>query len=243
MEILMIDLSELGGENRSKTMAILHHACEKWGCFKIKNHGVDPELMEKVKRFVNTHYEENLKASFYVSKTAKCLEHANTEKLLELICENLGLDKDHIKRAFSGRNGPSVGMKVAKYLECPYTETVGDDRVSGLEFLYEGQWVPMPQSNYASTCVNTRDQLEVVSNGQYKSVLHHVMAEKNGSRLSVATLYNPANDATILPMTKLPYQEKYAFGNYFHAATKFQGKEPRLESMRKLMGNGCSGAA
>ncbi|KAK3438960.1 hypothetical protein EUGRSUZ_C03881 [Eucalyptus grandis] len=285
MEILMIDLSELGGENRSKTMAILHHACEKWGCFKIKNHGVDPELMEKVKRFVNTHYKENLKASFYVSKTTKCLEHANSttpdldwewpfflwhclksniedfpnlsndfvmdeyiaqviklvEKLSNLICENLGLDKDHIKRAFLGRNGPSMGMKVAKYLECPYTETVGD-RVSGLEFLHEGQWVPMPQSNYASICVNTGDQLEVVSNGQYKSVLHHVMAKKNGSRLSVATLYNPADDAIILPMTKLPYSEKYAFGDYFHAATKFQGKEPRLESMRKLMGNGCSGA-
>jgi len=69
------------------------------------------------------------------------------------------------------------------------------------------------------------------------------MAEKNGSRLSVATLYNPTDDAIILPTTKLPYSEKYAFGDYFHAATKFQGKEPRLESMRKLMGNGCSGVA
>ncbi|KAK3438998.1 hypothetical protein EUGRSUZ_C03654 [Eucalyptus grandis] len=239
----MIDLSKLGGKNRSKTMAILHHACEKWGCFKVTNHGVDPEPMEKVKCFVNTHYEENLKASFYVSETAKCLEHANSttpeldwewpffilhcpksniedfqnlsndfvmdeyiaqviklaEKLSKLIYENLGLNKDHIKRAFSGRNGPSVGMKVAKYPECPYTERL--------------------------------------------CVLHRAMVEKNGSRLFVATLYNPTDDAIILPTTKLLYLEKYAFGDYFHATAKFQGKEPRLESMRKLMGNGCSGAA
>ncbi|KAI6679609.1 hypothetical protein NL676_033490 [Syzygium grande] len=75
MEIPVRDLSELDGENRSKTMAILHHACEKWGCFK--NHGVDPELMEKARHFVNTHHEENLKASFYESETAKRLENAN----------------------------------------------------------------------------------------------------------------------------------------------------------------------
>ncbi|KAK3438995.1 hypothetical protein EUGRSUZ_C03651 [Eucalyptus grandis] len=215
----------------------------------IKNHGVDPELMEKVKRFVNTHYEENLKASFYVSEIAKCLEHANSttpdldwewpffiwhcpksniedflnlsnnfvEKLSKLICENLGLDKDHIKRAFLGRNGPSVGMKVAKYPECPYTERL-------------------------CICVNTGDQLKVVSSVQYKSILHRAMAEKNGSWLSVAMLYNPADDAIISPATKLLYPEKYAFRDYFHATAKFQGKELRLESMRKLMGNGCSEA-
>ncbi|KAK3438996.1 hypothetical protein EUGRSUZ_C03652 [Eucalyptus grandis] len=272
MEIPMIDLSELGGENRSKTLAILHHACEKWGCFK--NHGVDPEPMKKVKRFVNTHYEENLKATFY-SNIEDFLNLSNdsgavmdeyiaqviklVKKLSGLICENLGLDKDHIERAFSGRNRPSMGMKVAKYPECPYTKRLWglwehinaggiivmlqDDRVSGLEFLHEGQWVPILRSNYASICVNTGDQIEVVTNRQYKSVLHHVMAEKNGCWLSVATFYNPMDDAIILPATKLLYPGKYAFGDYSHAATKFQGKELRLESMRKLMSNGCSGAA
>ncbi|KAK3439000.1 hypothetical protein EUGRSUZ_C03656 [Eucalyptus grandis] len=274
MEIPMIDLSELGGENRSKTLAILHRACEKWGCFK--NHGVDPKLMKKVQRFVNTHYEENLKATFYTRSgpsSSGTAGKSNIEdfpnlsndfsavmdeyitqviklvkKLSELICENLGLDKDHIKRAFSGRNGPSVGMKVAKYPECPYTKRLWGlwehiDAVSGLEFLHEGQWVPILRSNYASICVNTGDQLEVVTNRQYKSVLHRVMVEKNGCRLSVATFYNPADDAIILPATKLLYPEKYAFGDYSHAATKFQGKELRLESMRTLMSNGCSGAA
>lgn len=33
----MIDFSQLNGENRSKAMALLHNACEKWGFFKVKN--------------------------------------------------------------------------------------------------------------------------------------------------------------------------------------------------------------
>ncbi|KAL3747302.1 hypothetical protein ACJRO7_016134 [Eucalyptus globulus] len=305
MEIPMIDLSELDGKNRSKTMALLHHACEKWGCFKIKNHGVDPELMEKVKHFVNTHYEENLKASFYESETAKCLENANgatsdldwectffiwhrpksniedfpnlsndlrktmdeyiaqlvklAEKLSELMCENLGLDEDHIKRAFSGKDGPSVGTKVAKYPECPYPEKVRglrehtdaggiilllqDDQVPGLEFLHDDQWVPIPPSTNDTIFVNTGDQLEVLSNGRYKSVWHRVMAVESGSRLSVATFYNPAGDAVISPAPKLLYPEKYTFGEYLklYATTKFQEKEPRFESMKSVMSNGYNG--
>lgn len=40
---------------------------------QIVNHGVDKNLMEKVKNLVNSHYENNLKASFYESEVAKKL--------------------------------------------------------------------------------------------------------------------------------------------------------------------------
>ena len=36
MEIPVIDFDELDGEKRSKTMALLHEACERWGCFQVK---------------------------------------------------------------------------------------------------------------------------------------------------------------------------------------------------------------
>uniref|UniRef100_A0A175YE41 Non-haem dioxygenase N-terminal domain-containing protein n=1 Tax=Daucus carota subsp. sativus TaxID=79200 RepID=A0A175YE41_DAUCS len=39
-------------------MATLHEAYEKWGFFQIENHGIDKQLMEKVKDLVNQHYEE-----------------------------------------------------------------------------------------------------------------------------------------------------------------------------------------
>ncbi|PON45455.1 Oxoglutarate/iron-dependent dioxygenase [Trema orientale] len=303
MEIPVIDFNELDGEQKSKTMALLHEACEKWGCFLIKNHGIDKKLMEKVKHLVNTHYEENLKQQFYESEIAKRLESKGhtpdvdwessffiwhrpvsnmeqienlpkgfcstmdeyiaqmielAEKLSELMCENLGLARDHIKGAFSGTKGPSVGTKVAKYPQCPSPELVRglrehtdaggiilllqDDQVPGLQFLKDGEWVAIPPSKDNTIFVNTGDQVEILSNGRYRSVLHRVMAEKNGSRLSIATFYNPAGDAIISTASKLLYPNHFRFQDYLklYATTKFSDKGPRFESM-KQMANGNNG--
>lgn len=103
MEIPVIDFSNLESKKRSETMALLHEACEKWGFFmvmkilfiynlndhfikinctiivvshvKIENHGIDRELMERVKHLTNQHYEENMKDSFYETKAVKTLEN------------------------------------------------------------------------------------------------------------------------------------------------------------------------
>ncbi|KDP33817.1 hypothetical protein JCGZ_07388 [Jatropha curcas] len=303
MEIPVIDFSEFNGENRSKMMATLHEACEKWGFFLIENHEIDRELMEKVKQLVNSHYEENLKKRFYESEIAKRLNNKGNasdidwestyfiwhrptsniheipnlpegfcksmdeyitqlikmaEKISELMCENLGLEEDYIKEAFSGKKGPSVGTKVAKYPQCSQPELVRglrehtdaggiilllqDDQVPGLEFCKDGQWVEIPPSKNNRIFVNTGDQLEVLSNGRYKSALHRVMADKNGSRLSIATFYNPAGDAIISPAPKLMYPSSYSFQDYLklYATTKFSDKGPRFESMKKMT-NGQNG--
>ncbi|XP_057433585.1 1-aminocyclopropane-1-carboxylate oxidase 1-like [Lotus japonicus] len=118
---------------------------------QIENHGIDKNLMEKVKQLINTHYEENLKQSFYESEKAKSLEKKQNasdidwgsaffiwqtmeqyiEKLIQLaedlsglMSENLGLEKDYIKKAFSGSDGPAMGTKIAKYPQCPNPELV-----------------------------------------------------------------------------------------------------------------------
>ncbi|KAK9149474.1 hypothetical protein Scep_008231 [Stephania cephalantha] len=297
MEIPVIDFEGLRGDSRKETMELLHQACEKWGLFKIANHGVDVVLMEKVKRLVNLHYEEHMKKSFYESDVAARLKsegvlvdtdwestffiwHRPTsnineftniseelrktmdeyvaqvtelaEKLSELMCENLSLEKDYIKKAFSGKLGPSVGTKVAKYPRCSKPELVTglrahtdaggiilllqDDQVPGLEFYKDGKWVQIPPSTNNTIFVNTGDQVEVLSNGRYKSILHRVMADKNGSRLSIATFYNPSGDAIISPAPKLLYPGNYCFKDYLnlYAQTKFADKDPRFECMKKM---------
>ncbi|KAF2285150.1 hypothetical protein GH714_038837 [Hevea brasiliensis] len=265
MEIPVIDFSEFNGENRSKMMGLLHEACEKWGFFQVENHGIDKELMEKVKQLVNSHYESNINEipnlpqdfcksmDEYITRLIKL-----AEKISELISENLGLEKDHIKDAFKGGRGPSVGTKVAKYPQCPQPELVRglrehtdaggiilllqDDQVPGLEFFKDGEWVEIPPSKNNRIFINTGDQLEVLSNGRYKSALHRVMADKNGSRLSIATFYNPAGDAIISPAPKLLYPNSYSFQDYLklYSTTKFMDKGPRFESMKK-MANGHNG--
>ncbi|KAK7314345.1 hypothetical protein VNO77_32865 [Canavalia gladiata] len=177
------------------------------------------------------------------------------EKLSELMCENLGLEKNYIKDAFSGTNGPAMGTKVAKYPKCPHPELVRglrehtdaggiilllqDDQVPGLEFFKDGKWVEIPPSKNNAIFVNTGDQVEVLSNGLYKSVVHRVMPDKNGSRLSIASFYNPVAEAIISPAPKLLYPTNYRYGHYLelYANTKFGQKAPRFESI-KNMSNG-----
>ncbi|CAL0313300.1 unnamed protein product [Lupinus luteus] len=299
MEIPVIDFSNLNGDKRGDTMALLHEACEKWGFFVIENHDIDIELMEKVKQLINTYYEENLKEMFYQSEIVKRLEkqqnmsdidwesaffiwHHPTsninqipnlskdlcqtmdkyiaqliqlaEKLSQLMSENLGLDKNHIKQVFSGSNkGPAVGTKVAKYPQCPHLDLVRglrehtdaggiilllqDDQVPGLQFFKDGKWVEIPPSKNNAIFVNIGDQVEVMSNGLYKSIVHRVMPDKNGSRISIATFYNPNGDAIISPAPRLLYPTNFSFGDYLklYGNTKFGEKGPRFESMKNIM--------
>eukprot|EP01018_Ginkgo_biloba_P007269 Gb_08184 [translate_table: standard] len=144
------------------------------------------------------------------------------EKLLELLSENLGLEKDYIKKAFAGGSGtdhkPFFGTKVSHYPPCPrpdlitglraHTDAGGlillyqDDEVAGLQVLKDGHWFdvqPMPNA----IVIDIGDQLEAISNGRYKSAWHRVLPNENGTRRSVASFYNPSYDAVVYPAPQL----------------------------------------
>ncbi|KVG38956.1 1-aminocyclopropane-1-carboxylate oxidase 5-like [Cynara cardunculus var. scolymus] len=183
------------------------------------------------------------------------------EKLMEAMDENLGIPKGYIKKAFNGGEGEKAffGTKVSHYPPCPHPEMVSglrahtdaggiillfqDDEVGGLEILKGGEWIdvqPLPNS----IVINTGDQIEVLSNGRYKSVWHRVQALPNGTRRSIASFYNPSYNATIGPATQLIEKEnkdinqfgypKFVFGDYMSIYTeqKFLPKEPRFHAVR-----------
>lgn len=182
------------------------------------------------------------------------------EQLLDLLCENLGLEKGYLKKAFYGSKGsPTFGTKVSNYPPCPkpdlikglraHTDAGGlillfqDDKVSGLQLLKDGQWVDVPPMKH-SIVINLGDQLEVITNGKYKSVMHRVLAQPDGTRMSIASFYNPGSDAVIYPAPALVEKEaeeiqlypKFVFEDYMklYAGLKFQAKEPRFEAMKAM---------
>ncbi|KAJ4718853.1 1-aminocyclopropane-1-carboxylate oxidase 1 [Melia azedarach] len=183
------------------------------------------------------------------------------EELLDLLCENLRLEKGYLKKVFYGSKGPNFGTKVSNYPPCPkpdmikglraHTDAGGiillfqDDRVSGLQLLKDGQWIDVPPMRH-TIVVNLGDQLEVITNGKYKSVEHRVIAQTNGDgRMSIASFYNPGSDAVIFPAPALLEKEaeekkqvypKFVFEDYMklYAALKFQAKEPRFVAMKAL---------
>lgn len=181
------------------------------------------------------------------------------EQLLDLLCENLGLEKGYLKKAFYGSKGPNFGTKVSNYPPCPkpdlikglraHTDAGGiillfqDDKVSGLQLLKDGQWIDVPPMHH-SIVINLGDQLEVITNGKYKSVMHRVIAQPDGTRMSIASFYNPGDDAFICPAPALLEKEtekisaypKFVFDDYMklYSGLKFQAKEPRFEAMKAM---------
>ncbi|XP_066378674.1 1-aminocyclopropane-1-carboxylate oxidase 1-like [Miscanthus floridulus] len=172
------------------------------------------------------------------------------EQLAAVMSENLGLDKDYIQKAFSK---PSVGIKVAKYPRCSHPELVmglrehtdaggiillfQDELVPGLEFLKDGKWIAIPPTEGNRIFVNLGDQIEVMTNGIYKSICHRVLPNKNGSRLSIATFYNPGADAIIFPAPKLTYPSQYRFQDYLnlYSTTKFSDKVSRFQTTKAIL--------
>ncbi|XP_073058733.1 1-aminocyclopropane-1-carboxylate oxidase 3 [Primulina eburnea] len=180
------------------------------------------------------------------------------EQLLDLLCENLGLEKGYLKKAFYGSKGPTFGTKVSNYPPCPkpdlikglraHTDAGGiillfqDDKVSGLQLLKGDEWVDVPPMRH-SIVINIGDQLEVITNGKYKSVLHRVIAQTDGTRMSIASFYNPGSDAVIYPAPALVEKEeskdlypKFVFEDYMklYAGVKFEAKEPRFEAFKNM---------
>ncbi|CAJ1950569.1 unnamed protein product [Sphenostylis stenocarpa] len=135
-------------------------------------------------------------------------------KLLEGISESLGLEKDYIEKAL-GEHGQH--MAINYYPPCPEPElTYGlpphadpnaitillQNEVPGLQVLYDGNWLtvnPVPNT----FIVNIGDQIQVISNDRYKSVLHRALVNCEKERMSIPTFYCPSPDATIKPAPQL----------------------------------------
>ncbi|KAK8572318.1 hypothetical protein V6N13_047922 [Hibiscus sabdariffa] len=195
-------------------------------------------------------------------KEYRCELKKLAEKVMEVMDENLGLPKGYIKKAFDGtgegKNTAFFGTKVSHYPPCPNPEKVTglrahtdaggvillfqDDEVGGLQILKGGQWIDIqPLKN--TIVINTGDQIEVLSNGRYKSTWHRVLSTVDGNRLSVASFYNPSLEATIEPATQLVVKgrkeetyPKFVFGDYMsvYVQQKFMPKEPRFQAVRAM---------
>ncbi|KAL0360275.1 UNVERIFIED_CONTAM: 1-aminocyclopropane-1-carboxylate oxidase 5 [Sesamum radiatum] len=187
-------------------------------------------------------------------------------KVMEVMDENLGLSKGYINKVFNGgedENAAFFGTKVSHYPPCPHPDKVNglrahtdaggvillfqDDEVKGLQILKDGEWIDVqPLKN--AIVINIGDQIEVLSNGRYKSVWHRVFATPDGNRKSIASFYNPSYKATIEPATESLVQKvekeeenpakypKFVFGDYMsvYVEQKFLPKEPRFQAVKAI---------
>ncbi|XP_014503569.1 protein SRG1 isoform X1 [Vigna radiata var. radiata] len=80
------------------------------------------------------------------------------------------------------------------------------NEVEGLQIRKDGFWVPVkPLPN--AFIVNVGDILEIITNGNYKSIEHRATVNAEKERLSIATFYSPKEDGVVGPASSLISEE------------------------------------
>ncbi|KAH7864263.1 hypothetical protein Vadar_027635 [Vaccinium darrowii] len=211
--IHVIDLRDLYGPNHANVITQIGFACQHHGFFQVKNHGVPEKMIENVLRIAREFFRlpesEREEVAEYCSSVRGLVL-----RLLGAISESLGLQTDYIDKQL-GNHGQYMAMNY--YPPCPEPElTYGlpghtdrnlitillQDDVPGLQVLHNGKWVavnPIPNT----FIINIGDQMQVISNDRYKSVLHRAVVNSNKERISIATFYSPSPDAVIGPAPDL----------------------------------------
>ncbi|KAM0903995.1 hypothetical protein ACQ4PT_018312 [Festuca glaucescens] len=136
--------------------------------------------------------------------------------LTTAISESLGLDGGRIAEALNlekcfqiivGNHyppaGPDVGaIGLPTHSDHGLLTLLFQNGVDGLQVKHGGEWLlakPVPGSFF----VIAGDQLEIVSNGRYKAVLHRALVDGEQARMSFVSLIGPCLDAVVEPIPEL----------------------------------------
>ncbi|KAI9078983.1 hypothetical protein K1719_039030 [Acacia pycnantha] len=208
----------------------LGQACQDWGFFIVTNHGNDLYWIDYL-LFFNYRNQCNFpnkppgvnEVAMEYSKEMRGVART----LLEGISESLGLKPDDIIE-HSGFDYGYQKMQFNLYPPCPQPDLVQglpphcdngflniliQNGISGLQVEHDGKWVnvnPLPNS----LVVNTGNELEVLSNGKYKSIWHRAVVNEKETRLSVLAVHGPQVDKEIGPAPGLLEKEKPLFKRY-----------------------------
>lgn len=139
------------------------------------------------------------------------------KKIYDVLLKGLHMEGyDDTKRSlFVG----SVSLNFNYYPRCPNPElTIGNrrhsdiscftvllqDDVGGLYVRAEDgeSWVNVPPRKGALV-INIGDSLQIMSNGQYKSIEHKVLANTARNRISLATFISPGPEQVVAPLPEV----------------------------------------
>ncbi|EXB51040.1 Flavonol synthase/flavanone 3-hydroxylase [Morus notabilis] len=138
------------------------------------------------------------------------------DKVFRSLSLGLGLEADAMKEAFGGEELEYM-LKINYYPPCPRPDlTFGvlehtdmstltilvPNEVPGLQVLKDNHWI---DAKYVPNAiiVHMGDQIEVASNGYYKSVLHRTTVNKEKARMSWPVFLEPPPEFVVGPIPQL----------------------------------------
>ncbi|XP_034708370.1 S-norcoclaurine synthase 1-like [Vitis riparia] len=135
--------------------------------------------------------------------------------LLKLMAKNLEINPEQLTNMFEdGRQSVRMNyyppcVHASKVLGfTPHSDPGGLtllvqlNEVQGLQIKRNGKWIPI-RPVPGAFIVNIGDVIEIMSNGEYKSIEHRVVVDPEKERLSIATFSSPGAGAIIGPLPEL----------------------------------------
>ncbi|TYJ06344.1 hypothetical protein E1A91_A12G227100v1 [Gossypium mustelinum] len=121
--------------------------------------------------------------------------------LIKRIAKNLGTDPEMLSSFFEDGASKVFGAS-------PHSDSTGltlllqVNEVEGLQIKKDEKWVPVKPIPGA-LIVNIGDIIEIMSNGEYKSIEHRVVVNQEKERLSMAAFHRPKVGTEIGPLADL----------------------------------------
>ncbi|XP_059446460.1 2-oxoglutarate-dependent dioxygenase 19-like [Corylus avellana] len=168
--------------------------------------------------------------------------------LLKGISMSLGLGDTYIENTMNLQSGLQV-LAANLYPPCPEPElAIGlpphsdhglltlliQNGISGLQVQHQSKWVNVNSIPNAFV-VNVADQMEIMSNGKYKSVMHRAFVNEKATRISVATNFGPPLEMVVNPAPELVHPETNAPA---YTGIKY-GEYMELQKSNKVYGKSC----
>ncbi|CBI33968.3 unnamed protein product, partial [Vitis vinifera] len=123
--------------------------------------------------------------------------HRVSINLLRSMAKNLGINPDKLATMFEDA---TQGVRMNYYP--PLALLVQVNEVQGLQIKKNGKWVPIRPVPDAFI-VNIGDIIEIMSNGEYKSIEHRAVVNPEKERLSIAAFHSPNYRTMIGPLPDL----------------------------------------
>lgn len=133
--------------------------------------------------------------------------------ILSALSRHAGLDGNYLLDRLGETNTAGVRTGMNYYPPCPQPDLVmgigqhadgsvltivQQDGTPGLEVLKDGLWVPIPAIPEAFV-INVGDQIQMISNERYKSVVHRVVAGNGSGRKSISNFFLPNWETVVSP--------------------------------------------
>ncbi|GKD03930.1 flavonol synthase [Tanacetum coccineum] len=137
-------------------------------------------------------------------------------KLLGLLSKGLGLEEDEVKQALGGEDliymlkinyyppcpCPELALGVAPHTDMSSITILVPNDVQGLQVFKDDHWYDVAYIPNA-LIIHIGDQIEILSNGKYKSVYHRSTVNKEKTRMSWPIFLEPPPEFEVGPIPKL----------------------------------------